>query len=191
MASHLCEAGNLLNDVHSLLPRNTAHTDLHICAWQHRSSKVCSMFCSMHSPAHAHMKTSCIHSRALTIRAIATGHHWEDAGSGACRPAGTTRSVYEAMLTECRHMWPNAWCFHLARARLGFWKANRREKWRGSDSMGSQGLVRQLFRPRYLAKRCLAGNVEGVSICTCQPFYNDMPAASHLHSPNSHLLHHQ
>ena len=55
---------------------------------------------------------------------------------------------------------------HRFSARFMLWKAKMRAYSVGSDSLGSQELVRQLLRPRYLAKRCLAGMPSGVSICT-------------------------
>lgn len=54
---------------------------------------------------------------------------------------------------------------HLLCARVGAWKANTRAYSRGRFSLGSQGLVRQLLRPRNLPNRVRAGMSAGVSIC--------------------------
>jgi len=54
---------------------------------------------------------------------------------------------------------------HLFCALVGFWKAKTRAYSRGRFSLGSQGLVRQLLRPRNLPKRVRAAMSEGVSIC--------------------------
>ena len=54
---------------------------------------------------------------------------------------------------------------HLLCARVGAWKANTRAYSRGRFSLGSQGLVRQLLRPRNLPNRVRAGMSDGVSIC--------------------------
>ena len=54
---------------------------------------------------------------------------------------------------------------HLLWARVGAWKAKTRAYSRGRFSLGSQGLERQLRRPRNLAKRVRAAMSAGVSIC--------------------------
>ena len=58
---------------------------------------------------------------------------------------------------------------YLLWARVGAWKAKTRAYSCGRFSLGSQGLERQLRRPRNLAKRVRAAMSAGVSICrpTC------------------------
>lgn len=53
--------------------------------------------------------------------------------------------------------------------RRRFSKAKMRPYSRGRPSLGSQGLVRQLLSPRYLAKRSRAARSAGVSTCPASP----------------------
>ena len=62
--------------------------------------------------------------------------------------------------------------------RRGFWKAKMRAYSRGRPSLASQALVRQLFSPRYLAKRTRAATPAGVSTCARRGAHAQAPGTS-------------